>query len=356
MARDIELDRLKAVQEVAFKQKQVAYQKQEGTWSRLVGLKDELNRAFEEKQRAYKLQNESWEDCQELRSRKGPRIDRLNALQEEAYQNMKRSFDSASAAHERRDGASAKSYSEQGHRYKEEAQDYVAERRELVGELKTAQAIHNDTKPAFNYAKEKFAEVKRKHDESKAEHERAQEEFKRAKSNFDQAATDFKKRLEFLKNEQSLHHEKERRLAERAGVPHQYLDSVKVDYSPDGGINFFFGGVGEPDGLGHGHYAANKSGKVIYQREPFDTHGPQNYLYSDNPRFPCRDNGFIEPCTYRGKNAFKESGVDKDSGRLTIDVYYGGSGGHPLGAGHGHDVFFQDDPTELVYHRDPKKT
>lgn len=65
---------------------------------------------------------------------------------------MKNSFESASAAHDRRDGASAASYASDGHRYKSEAQGYVTDRRRLVDEIRSARASHEASKPAFQRA------------------------------------------------------------------------------------------------------------------------------------------------------------------------------------------------------------
>ncbi len=355
MIRDAELDRLKTAQDNAFQRKQVAYQAQQKTWECLSSLKNDLNRAFEEKQRAYKAQDDSWKYVQGLQDRIGPRVNQLKDLQERAYQNMKSAFDNASSAHARRDGASAKSYATEGHSYKTESQGYVEERRRLVGELKIAQANHNSTKLAFNQAKERFAEIKRKYDRLKAEHERAKNDFKNAKADFDQTVKAFKSRLEFIKNEQKLHCEANRRLAEQAGVPYQYLNSFKIDNSPDGGLNFYFGGMGEPDGPGHGHIATDRYGEIKYDRKPFDPHGSQNYTYNDNPRFHCYGVDFGESLTYKGYNAIKESGVDSKTGRATIDVYYGGANGNPLGEGHGHDVFYQDNPSHPITVRSPRR-
>jgi len=354
MAKDAELDRLKATQDTAFKNKQSAYQAQQKSWDGLVAVKNELNKAYEEKQRAYSIQESAWQECQRIRANNGPRIDQLNAMQESAYENMKRAFDDASSAYNRRDGATAKMHSEQGHRYKTESQGYVNERRRLVDEIKRANDRLASLKPDFERAKQRFSDVKSKHDRLKSEHVKLQEIFKRAKNEFDQVSKAFKTRLELVKKEQAFHREADRRLAEKAGVPFTYLDSVKVTRSADGGVNFLFGGYMEPDGLGHGHYATDRFGKLAYQRDPFDPHGSQNYIYSDNPRFSQYGDFFGESCTYKGYSAVKESGIDKITGRTTIDVYYGGKGGNPLGKGHGHDIFFQDNPNTLIESRPPK--
>lgn len=277
MASDAELDRLKAAQDVAFQRKQDAYQSQQNAWERRSAARDDLNRAHERKQRAYEAQDSTWQEYQRIRSSNGPRIDQLNSQQETAFQNMKRAFENASAAHERRDGAGAKSYATQGHQYKAEAQGYVTERRRLVQEIRDARARHDATKPAFQNAKAEFSQAKRKHDNAKAEHERAQQDFKRAKSDFDRAVKAFQARLAVVRSQSKRRKDDKRALAEKAGVPAQYRDDVWVSTDKDSNTNIYFGGIGKPNGPGHGHYVLTRDGKVTYRRDPYDPHGKQNF-------------------------------------------------------------------------------
>lgn len=277
MARDAELDRLKAAQDAAFQLKQAAYLKMQQAWDRRSRARDELNRAHEAKQRAYAELDRTWQRLQMVRDTNGPRIESLNSQQESAYQNMKRSFEAASSAYERRDGASAKSYAEEGHHYKAESQRYVTERRQLVVEIRSAGSEHEETKPAFQQAKADFAATRRRFDSEKAVHERTQEEFKRAKAQFDRAASEFKSRLEKVKAETARRKESKRAIAENAGVPIQYRDNVWISTEPDGTTNVYFGGVGKPNGPGHGHHSIDPSGKVTYNRGPFDPHGAQTF-------------------------------------------------------------------------------
>ena len=91
MAKDAELDRLKAAQDLAFQRKQDAYQAQQRAWEKRSSARDTMNRAYEAKQRAYQEQDRTWQYYQNVRNSHGPRIDSLNAQQESAFQNMKRS-------------------------------------------------------------------------------------------------------------------------------------------------------------------------------------------------------------------------------------------------------------------------
>lgn len=277
MAKDAELDRLKTAQDLAFSRKQTAFQTQDAAWKRRKAAGDKMHAAFEEKDRAYHAQQSAWEDLQRLRDSKGPRIGQLNDLQERAFQNMKSSYDSASAAYDRRDGAGAKSYSEQGRAYKAESQSYVEERRRLVAELRSAGDHQKSYSPAFQAAKGRFDAAKREFDAVKAVHERAQAEFKVAKAAFDKASNAFKARLDVVKAQNTRNKNDKRSVAEKAGVPVQYLDKVYVSKDANGNTNIYFGGMGEPNGPGHGHYVVDRSGKVTYKRDPFDPHGAHNF-------------------------------------------------------------------------------
>jgi len=350
MAKDAELDRLKAAQDLAFQRKQDAYQAQQNAWERVNRARETMNQAHEEKQRAYAAQDSSWQELQRIRSYNGPRIDTLKNLQETAYQNMRRAFDNASAAHDRRDGAAARSYADEGHRYKAESQGYVQERRDLVAEIKVARDRHEATKPAFQRAKESFNSAKRTFDQTKAEHARAQEAFKQAKATFDSAASDFRKRLEAVKAEGKKRNQDRQALARQAGVPVQYQDKVWVSKKPDGTVNLYFGGVGEPNGPGHGHYVMDPKGNVTYRRDPFNPHGAQNYADAQDDYYnrisrEIASGEFGFRCRFRGYDAYVESNTNRE-GRPKIDIYYGPNG--PFGPGHHHAVAYRESPFDFI--------
>lgn len=351
MAKDAELDRLKATQDLAYQRKQDAYQAQQRAWEKRSSARDAMNRAFEAKQRAYAEQDRTWQYYQSVRSANGPRIDSLNAQQESAFQNMKRSYDAASSAYDRRDGASASSYAAEGRRYKEEAQRHVAERRRLVEEIRSARTQHDASKPAFQRAKDDFNSAKRAFDSAKAEHERAQTQFKRAKAEFDQAARAFKSRLEKVKAEGQKRREDKKSIAAKAGVPYQYHDNVWVSTDSSGNTNIYFGGAGKPNGPGHGHYVMDRSGTVTYKRDPFDPHGAQNFIenqrdYTDVIGREVASGGeFGFRCKFRGYDAYVESNTNRQ-GRAKIDIYYGPNG--PFGPGHHHAVAYRESPYDFV--------
>lgn len=277
MAKDAELDRLGSTQNRAFENKQSAHRTLEAAWNQRRAVSDRMNAAYAEQDRAYNAQQSSWQDLQRLRDSYGPQIEQLNADQERAYQDMGRAFSNATAAHDRRDGAGAKSYAEEGHGYKAKSQGYVAERRRLVGLLRTATAQHQSVVQVFQAAKDRFRTVKEEFAAAKSAHEKAQSEFKAAKEVFDQASKAFQARLAIVKANNAKRADDKRSIAERAGIPYAHRDKFYIKKDSDGTVQIYFGGVGEPNGLGHGHYTMDSSGKVIYKREPFDPHGAQNF-------------------------------------------------------------------------------
>jgi hypothetical protein len=351
MAKDAELDRLKAAQDLAFNRKQTAHDAQDTAWKRRKAAGDKMHTAFGEKDQAYKAQQNAWEDLQRLRDSKGPRIGQLNDLQERAFQNMKSSYDSASSAYDRRDGLGAKSYADQGRAYKAESQGYVEERRRLVAELRSAGDHQKSYAPAFQTAKGRFDTAKREFDAAKAAHERTQTEFKAAKAAFDSASRTFRARLDKVKSENTNRKNDRREIARRAGVPAQYLDSVWVSSNGKGGHNIYFGGVGEPSGPGHAHYVIDSFGNVTYKRDPFDPHGAQNFTenqgdYENMVMRESRGGDFGFRCRFRGYDAYVETNVNNE-GQRKIDIYYGPNG--PFGVGHHHAGALRSDPLNFIF-------
>ena len=352
VAKDTELDRLKAQQDLAFSRKQTAFTAQDSAWKRRRAAGDVMNASYEEKDRAYHTQQNAWNSLQRLRDSYGPRIEQLNRQQEAAFQNMTAAFNSASSAHDRRDGAGAKSYAEQGHAYKAESRGYVEERRRLVAELRSASDEQKTYAATFQTAKTRFDNAKRDFDNAKVAHERAQAEFKQAKDAFDEASKAFKARLDIVKAENAKKISDKRSIAQRAGVAYHYLDKLYVSKDANGNTNIYFGGMGEPNGPGHGHYVVDRSGTVTYKREPYDEHGGKNFTASQRDYFDIigaeaagsGEFGFL--CRFRGYDAHVESNTNTQN-RLKIDIYYGPNG--PFGPGHHHAIAYRDTPYDFFY-------
>ena len=272
--RDAELDRLKSARESARQRQQAAWEAQQAAWERRSLARAVMNRAWETKQAAYADQQAAWEAYMSIKLTNGPRIEILNTEQDQAYQEMKSAFESASLAYDMRDGASARMHANQGHACKIRSQTLAAERRQLVSEIRAARERFESAKPAFQAAKGELARAQQTFHSARAEHELAEAELKRAKADFESCTKAFRSRLDELK---SASRKKHKELAAKAGVPLQYQDDAWISIEPNGNVNIYFGGVNEPDGLGHGHYVMDPNGAVTYRRDPFKPHGAQNF-------------------------------------------------------------------------------
>lgn len=275
--QDDELYRLRSARDAAKQRQQTAWQAQQSAYERRSSANAIMNQAYEAQQTAYTNQQAAWDAYMSVKQANGPRIDSLNSQQERAYHNMVSAFESASSAYYARDGASARMYADQGHAYKAESQACVTERRQLVAKIRTAREQFEAVRPAFQRAKSEYTQARQEFLSAKAEHKRAQAEFKKAKAEFDACVKAFKTRLEQVRASSKKRREDKKSIAAKAGVPFQYRDNVWISKESDGNINIYFGGVGKPDGPGHGHYVMDQHGTVTYRREPFDPHGAQNF-------------------------------------------------------------------------------
>lgn len=305
MPRDAELDRLRSEKDQAYQRMQDAYDAMQQAWEHRSSAREDMNRAFERNNEAYNrksdaysrqedaygVQNAAWTELDGLQSRYGSRLDALKDQNERAHRNMQDAFERASRAYDARDGASASAYAAEGHAYKQERNDCTEERRGLIQQLQQARdrlnAVRPDTeraKAAFQYAKAEadrtqadFDRAKAIFERAKADHESKKTDFNRFRSDFNHLKEAYGKRLASVREAAKKRREEKRAIAERAGVPAQYCDNVWISKKPDGTVHIYFGGIGEPNGEGHGHYVVNVSGEVSYRRDPFDPHGPQNF-------------------------------------------------------------------------------
>ncbi|MFC2601868.1 MAG: hypothetical protein ACFNYO_01855 [Candidatus Saccharimonas sp.] len=60
----------------------------------------------------------------------------------------------------------------------------------------------------------------------------------------------------------------------QAGISLSYLGATKIRYRGASIYDLFFGGVGLPDGVGHGHVVI-KEGRIVYKRDPSLAHLPE---------------------------------------------------------------------------------
>ncbi len=341
MAQDYEFDQLKDERDQAFQRKQDTwkaqddawrvrkplqdaldqardrqqelYEVQQRAWERRRSAEEDTSRARETKQDAYDDQQAAWEELNRLRDRNGPRIGALREEHDDMFeriQSLSSDIDSAFASGDREH---AFEMIEEVKQLRSDIHDLPPQWRELSDEIREAKeaharaseyfkplqaefvqlrsisdaaiAEHKAVSADFQAAKAAKREAQAEFDAAKAEHERRTDEFRAAKAEHERAKDAFNRRLSELRAEQERHKADKRSLAQQAGVPSQYLDDVWVSIDADGNVNIYFGGVGEPVGDGHGHYAMDPSGQVTYRRGVGEAHGAQNFTgYEEKSR------------------------------------------------------------------------
>ncbi len=104
-----------------------------------------------------------------------------------------------------------------------------------------------------------------------------QADYLNAKIECDKALEAYRARLDTFNAESQRRREWRQEVAKSAGVPAEYCSYVKVSVDADDATHVFFGGVGSPDGFGHGHYVVENN-RAVYRRDPFRPHGPHNFI------------------------------------------------------------------------------
>lgn len=157
----------------------------------------------------------------------------------------------------------------------------------------------------------------------------------------------FKARLEKVRDTHKRHQDDNRSIAEKAGVPYQYLGDLRVSRDKNGNTNIYFGGIGKSDGPRHGHYVVDHSGKVTYRRDPFDPHGSQNFTDSAEQA--------SDITTTWWKLGMSQ---DRDTGTVQTDNYFGIVGdkdqkgkGHIAVDEHGNIAYVRDVGGKVLYDR-----
>lgn len=285
MFRDFEVDRLEAVQEIAFEDKARLQQQLLRASKHLLCTKDALSKAFEDKHQAYADQQSTWQEHHDVHQVNDARIKKLDSKQEKAYLKMRKAYENAEDYYSSRNGESASIYSGKGERHKRKSKAFSAERRQLVDEIIAVNGKFALSKIAFEQSKINFEEVKNEYDTAKSNYDLAKSDFYLAKQELEDATKAYKDRLHSAILRQKLNPEKEYELAKQSGVPTQYLHAMTVRYLISGDIDFFFGGMGDPIGPGHGHYVVSRDGTVKYRRDPLDYHLSRKFIYGDGDYF-----------------------------------------------------------------------
>lgn len=194
------------------------------------------------------------------------------------HQAMIDCFEAASAAYEGGDGASAKTYSSEGHDHRDKRNELNHEVRMLVQEIRDAKAHAESAAPAvdsstFHASKRRFEAAKERHQAAQAEFKREKAERDRAKAEFQRLREEFSRAKEaYQTRKQEVKAEKEARKSELRDGTYRgtYMGMPAVIKVSDAGnsdqVQIFYGGKKKPDGKGHSHVNVVKD-ELRYWRE-----------------------------------------------------------------------------------------
>lgn len=276
MPKNTELDRLKSVEQEAFKKKQRAWDNyadlrdrckdshsvMESAWQERLSAREKMNSEYANMQQARELSKQIWGEYGRIRDNNNYEIERLRAEADSEHQQMIACFERASECYEYGDKSEAPYWSQEGHAHKDRRDELNEEVRRLCGEVKSAKqdaewrapkvdaSVFHQAKAVFESAKARheavqseFKQLKTERDQAKAEFEAAQEEHMRAKEAF-------QKKLEEVKASNQRERDK---VLDKAGVRYSERKNAKIVKKADGTTQVYHGGVGSGDGYGHGH-------------------------------------------------------------------------------------------------------
>ena len=179
---------------------------------------------------------------------------------------------------------------------------------------------------AFHRAKDIFDNTKSRHESAEAEFKRLKAERDRYKAEFDSKQAEhvrlkeeFQRKLKELKTNNKREREK---TLDKAGVNWSERQDAKIVKKADGTTQVYHGGLGNGDGLGHGHTVLDQSGNKTYDRGAFEKHGKQNYMddkgvtfYDRNARPGHQVMGISGGIKLRPNSSFKGEGQDWYKGK-----------------------------------------
>jgi hypothetical protein len=221
------------------------------------------------------------------------------------FERIQRNSGDIEAAFGRDDRTTAFGLIEENKQLNSELRQYPAEWRPMHAELRAAKEAYEPAEAEFRPLQEEFVRLRDAFDDADAEYQATQRnfdattpEFERAKAVRDAAQAEqkelakayreakaeaeraeqaFQRHLAKVKADQDRRKDDKLYLARRAGIPPEYEDDVWISIQGEI-VNFYFGGAGEPNGPGHGHYAMNiHTGEVTYARNPDEKHGAHNF-------------------------------------------------------------------------------
>lgn len=359
MAKDLELDRLKAEEQRLFQAKQEAfqsyaktrdatrdaYERMENAWRERDQARSEMNREFEVRKEAYAYNDAIWSEYSRIRDTNNARIDSLKHEADYEHQAMQDSFERASSAYQYGDKSEAPYYAAEGREHQARRNELNAEVSALAREVREAREraesmVSRVDSTAFERAKSVYEQAKSVHELAEAEFKRLREGRDRLKSEFDRLHAEYGRAKEAFLNRlaevKAARERKREKALDKAGVRWSERGDAKIVQKADGSTQVYHGGLGSGDGLGHGHTVLDKNGEVTYNRDAFAARGGQNYVEKTTTLAVGTD-------MYRGMPAKVR---ERKDGKW--DIFFNSSGNYGDGLGHGHIVVDADDSVHYM--------
>lgn len=213
MFKDVELDRLGAARGRAYDALAATRDDKNRLGKECSRLHDELDDAYKAQNRAYEAQQTAWQSHSSFMQECSRKIDFYKAESDRYYNDMIRAFQKASDAHNARDGAGAKSWSNEGHRCKEMMRSAKEQISYWVGQSRDSKYRFENSgyKENFERAKKLTARLKAEFAEVSARYKPVKALFLQKQTEFDQAKKSFDDRLNLLKDQST---NRRRRLGE----------------------------------------------------------------------------------------------------------------------------------------------
>ncbi len=196
-------------------------------------------------QDAYDYMQQCWARLASARARLDVDINRLKSEMDATYAYKEQCFSDAKICYEANDHARAAYLSAEGKaanaklgELKGYRDGYISQKNNL-GEI----SLHARAKSDWQFKRSEWQAAKRRSDA----------------------------RMTEVQQKNKMEREELRRIAERADVPWDYLDNVSIVQDRDDSsitVIFYGGPGGKPGGPGCGMRKVNRSGEIIYRREP----------------------------------------------------------------------------------------
>jgi len=203
MSNDAKLNDLGNARDRAYRELCSAREEKNRLCKECSRLHDELDEAFKAQKRLYDAQQANWEFHQSVMR---DISDKINSYKEESdryYRQMVEAYQQASAAHDRRDGAAAKSWSETGKGYKSQMESASANVRYQISQSKDSQYRYNNNgnKANFDRAKQKTSRLKAEFSEVSARYKPVKSACEEKQAKFNAAKKAFDDHLNWLKSQ-----------------------------------------------------------------------------------------------------------------------------------------------------------